>query len=219
MVKIVKPRAKIGPKEQAVRELRNHVANVKAADILESWRKNPKPTKLVDLKTTKAPEGTDLTIPPFLKRPPTTQAQDDELQKKHGTIEIKRPVIVHTASVKKNGAQQQESSVMRTSAAKKTTKKAEARKPTPTAKKTTKAAKANARTPVNLRKDGLREGTGMATLVDTVCRKQGATNEELCKAVGWKQCLPMMKKACERAKVKLRVEKKDGEPTRYFGSR
>lgn len=68
-----------------------------------------------------------------------------------------------------------------------------------------------------LRPDGLVLGSGMATLVDTVCRAKGATNEELCTAVGWKQCLPMMKAACEKANVALRSEKTDGK-TRYFGT-
>lgn len=81
--------------------------------------------------------------------------------------------------------------------------------------KTTKPAKTDG---VALRPDGLRVGSGMATLVDTVCRPKGATNEELRNAVGWKQCLPMMHKACEKAGVKVRVEKKKGEPARYFGT-
>jgi hypothetical protein len=56
-------------------------------------------------------------------------------------------------------------------------------------------------------------------LVDFVCRKQGATNEELCKMIGWKQCLPFLRKCCDQAGVKLRTEKAEGELTRYYGTR
>jgi hypothetical protein len=83
---------------------------------------------------------------------------------------------------------------------------------------TTVTPKAKKATSVELRADGLRVGSGMATLVDTVCRAKGATNAELCAAVGWAQCLPMMRKACDRAGVKVRTEKPEGEATRYFGT-
>lgn len=74
-------------------------------------------------------------------------------------------------------------------------------------------------TKAELRPDGLRVGSGLATLVDTVCRPEGATNTELCEAVGWAQCLPAMRKACDKAGVTVRTEKERGQPTRYFGSR
>lgn len=69
------------------------------------------------------------------------------------------------------------------------------------------------------RADGLKAGSPGAILVDTVCRKEGATNEELCKAVGWKQCLPAMKKYADKAGVTITTKKEKGEPTRYFGTR
>ena len=80
--------------------------------------------------------------------------------------------------------------------------------------KTAKEAKEKAA----LRPDGLRPGTGLAILVDTVCRDKGATNAELCEAVGWKQCLPMMRKACDKAGVTLKVERAPGKMARYFGT-
>lgn len=88
-----------------------------------------------------------------------------------------------------------------------------AKKAAPKAPKAAKATEGK-----NLRPDGLRVGSGMATLADTVCRPEGATHEELCKAVGWAQCLPMMKKAAERAGITLKTVKEDGKPTRYFGT-
>src|SRR4051812_10421657 len=64
-------------------------------------------------------------------------------------------------------------------------------KPKPTPKPSAKKAK-----PVTaLRPDGLREGSAGARLVDFVCRKQGATNAELCEMIGWKQCLPFVRKS------------------------
>ena len=88
-------------------------------------------------------------------------------------------------------------------------------KPKPAPKPSAKKAK-----PVTaLRPDGLREGSAGAKLVDFVCRKEGATNEELCEMIGWKQCLPFLKKSCEQAGVKLKTEKEPGERTRYYGMR
>ena len=80
----------------------------------------------------------------------------------------------------------------------------------PKAKPLTKAA-------TKLRPDGLREGSAGALLVDTVCRKQGATHAELCEAVGWKQCLPFLIQSAKQAKVTLRKER-EGREVRYFGT-
>jgi hypothetical protein len=75
-------------------------------------------------------------------------------------------------------------------------------------KAATKTAKADPKAAtIKLRPDGLRVGSGMATLVDTVCRKTGATNAELCEAVGWAACLPMMFKSCAKAGVTVRTER------------
>lgn len=178
----------------------------------------PKEAQARALREAKA---SDLDIPPFLRRPAPTPAQEAALAKKASTpsiITLAAPLAARSGKDDPKTPQTQEATVQtkrkQTTPAKKPVAK-------PAAKKSPakSAAKQNARTPVGLRKDGLREGSGMATLVDTVCRKGGATNEQLCKAVGWKQCLPMLKKACERAGVKLRTEKKDGEPTRYIGTR
>lgn len=86
-----------------------------------------------------------------------------------------------------------------------------------------KATKASIRDPSGLasqqRIDGLKAGSSGATLVDTVCREEGATNEELCKAVGWKECLPAMKKYAAKAGITITTKKEKGESTRYFGTR
>ena len=62
------------------------------------------------------------------------------------------------------------------------------------------------------RPDGLVEGSAGALLVVTVCRPRGATNKELC-AVG-----SFVVRSCEQAGVKLRKERKPGEPMRYYGT-
>ena len=92
-------------------------------------------------------------------------------------------------------------------------------KPQAKPKPAPKAAAKKAKPVTALRPDGLREGSAGAKLVDFVCRKQGATNAELCEFIGWKQCLPFLRKSCDQAGVKLRVEKKEGELARYFGTR
>jgi hypothetical protein len=79
----------------------------------------------------------------------------------------------------------------------------------PKAKPQTKAA-------TKLRPDGLRERSAGGLLIDTVCRKQGATHAELCEVVKWRSCLPFMLKVAKLAKVTLRKER-EGRAVRYFG--
>lgn len=90
-------------------------------------------------------------------------------------------------------------------------------KPQAKPKPAPKAAAKKAKPVTALRPDGLREGSAGAKLVDFVCRKQGATNSELCEMIGWKQCLPFLRKSCDQAGVKLKTEKVEGQRTRYYG--
>jgi hypothetical protein len=90
------------------------------------------------------------------------------------------------------------------------------RKPRPKPKAKPKA-KPPTKDATKLRPDGLREGSDGARLVDTVCRKAGATHAELCEIVNWKSCLPFMLKMAAKAKVKLRKER-EGAQVRYFGT-
>src|SRR5262245_49077190 len=82
-------------------------------------------------------------------------------------------------------------------------------------KKSVKAVKPE----IKLRPDGLRKGSAGGILVDTVCRKQGATHAELVEALGWPggQCLPYLIRVCQKAGVRLKKERKPGEAMRYFG--
>jgi hypothetical protein len=81
-------------------------------------------------------------------------------------------------------------------------------------------AKVSSNKPVReYRPDGLAKGSAAALLVDTVCRPKGATNQELCEAVGWAQCMPYVKSSAAKAGVTIRTEKREGEPMRYFGTR
>jgi hypothetical protein len=72
---------------------------------------------------------------------------------------------------------------------------------------------------VRVRPDGLKVGSPAALLVDMVLRPKGASNLELCEAVGWAQCLPYMKKQAEKAGVEVDPRKAEGELTRYYGTR
>lgn len=71
----------------------------------------------------------------------------------------------------------------------------------------------------SLRPDGLREGTALALMVDLVLRPGGATMAELLEATGWKQCRPMLVKACQKAGVKLELQREGRAPGRYVGTR
>lgn len=88
------------------------------------------------------------------------------------------------------------------------------------ATKTTKATtKSKARTPVKAATTkAAKGGSKAAELHEWLCKqKNGATNEQLCKQIGWGQCLPALRKECDRHGTKFWSEKKAGEPTRYFG--
>jgi len=96
----------------------------------------------------------------------------------------------------------------------KTSKKAPAKAATAKA-----AVKTSNNKPVReYRPDGLAKGSAAALLVDTVCRPKGATNQELCEAVGWAQCMPYVKSSAEKAGVTITTERVDGV-TRYYGKR
>lgn len=69
-----------------------------------------------------------------------------------------------------------------------------------------------------VRADGLKPGSPGAILMDTVCRPEGATHQELCRAVGWKQCLPNMVRYADKVGVTV-TSTKEGTHKRYFGTR
>jgi hypothetical protein len=69
------------------------------------------------------------------------------------------------------------------------------------------------------RPDGLAKNSAAAKLVDMILRPKGATNQELCESVAWKQCLPYLKSSAAKAGVVVTTEKKEGEATRYYGKR
>jgi hypothetical protein len=70
------------------------------------------------------------------------------------------------------------------------------------------------------RPDGLRVGSAAAKLVDAICgSKDGKTHAELVTMLGWPggQCLPYLQRSCEKAGVRLKKQRKPGEPMRYYG--
>jgi hypothetical protein len=48
------------------------------------------------------------------------------------------------------------------------------------------------------RPDGLRPGSKMATMFDMVTRPEGATEAQICKAIGWTKCRVTLKRTCDR---------------------
>ena len=101
---------------------------------------------------------------------------------------------------------------------KKTKAAATKSKAKPKAKPKKASKRKQAKVKVKLRPDGLRSGSAGGVLVDTICRKAGATHAELCAIIGWKQCLPFVMKSCQQAGVKLRKEREDGGVVRYYGT-
>jgi hypothetical protein len=88
-------------------------------------------------------------------------------------------------------------------------------KPAPKTKPAKAASKAK---PAAERSDGLRAGSKMATAIDMVCAKKGATCAEIAKALGWSVLnSSTLKRYAEGAKVKLREDSSE-EPSRWFGT-
>lgn len=64
-----------------------------------------------------------------------------------------------------------------------------------------------------------RAPTKRQVLLDLVLAPAGATEAELCAAVGWKACMVTLRRAASAAGVTLRGERTKGQPTRWFGTR
>lgn len=56
-------------------------------------------------------------------------------------------------------------------------------------------------------------------MLDMVCRAGGATEQEICEAIGWKACLVTLRRVSAAAGVTLRAEKQKGGRARHFGTR
>ena len=69
------------------------------------------------------------------------------------------------------------------------------------------------------RADGLAAGSKKAIMLDMVLAEGGATEQEICDAIGWKACLVTLKRVAAEVKATLRAEKVKGERTRYFATR
>lgn len=83
-------------------------------------------------------------------------------------------------------------------------------KPAPKkAPKTPAAAKAAPAAPDG-RPDGLRTGSKQAQMLDMVLAPTGATEAEICKALGWKKCRVTLKRVCEKVSATLVSTKNDG---------
>lgn len=55
----------------------------------------------------------------------------------------------------------------------------------------------------NERPDGLRPGSKMATMLDMVLTPRGATEDEICAAIGWKKCRVTLQRTAKKAGAEL----------------
>jgi len=75
-----------------------------------------------------------------------------------------------------------------------------------------------AKTPKPIRPDGSK--TKKEQMLDMICAPAGATEDEICAAIGWKKCRTTLMRSVKASNVALRVEKNAGEKKqRYFGTR
>ncbi len=107
----------------------------------------------------------------------------------------------------------------KTTAKKPATRKPAAAKTTPKAKTT---ASANARTPVkpaaDARPDGLRKDSKQAKMIDLALRDEGATEQAICKELGWKKCRVTLKRVAEKIGAKLEGKKNVAGETVWFAT-
>lgn len=69
--------------------------------------------------------------------------------------------------------------------------------------------KARAAQAAKARPDGLRAGSKMATMLDMALRPVGATEAEICTAIGWKKCRVTLGRAAKKAGCELTHEKNE----------
>lgn len=88
-------------------------------------------------------------------------------------------------------------------------------------RKTGKAAKTVAKVAAGLgkiaeksastRPDGLRQGSKQAVMLDMALAPGGATEEAICKKLGWKRCRVTLKRVCDKVGAKLSRDDKTGK--------
>lgn len=85
------------------------------------------------------------------------------------------------------------------------------------APKTVKRAAKTARAPKAAKTvvvpSDLRPGSKLAIMRDMISRPEGATEEAVCKKLGWKKCRVTIKRVCERIGAKLTTSKNDAGKT------
>lgn len=64
-----------------------------------------------------------------------------------------------------------------------------------------------------------RDGSKKAVILSMVMRPEGATEDQMCEAIGWKACLVTLRRTAAAAGVTLRTEKAKGGRATYFGAR
>lgn len=84
-----------------------------------------------------------------------------------------------------------------------------AQKPNEKAAAAKRKRKAKAAQAARARPDGLRAGSKMATMLDMALRPVGATEAEICAAIGWKHCRVTLTRAAAKANYDLSHERND----------
>lgn len=161
-------------------------------------------------------KGRKMTKPRDLKAPakdedPATKA----LRKEIAAAEAKKKAerLARLKELSPKPAKENDMATSKKTTSKKTSPKA-AKKPAgkPAAKKAPKAPAAPKAAPAASagRPDGLRPGSKQAQMLDMVLAPTGATEAEICKALGWKKCRVTLKRVCEKVGAALVSTKNDG---------
>lgn len=173
--------------------------------------------------------GDDLTIPDFLKRERTPEsdkrtakitARDKAMRGDNRGKYIKTPTGKKTTGLGANPFDLKPKAGAPAKAAKQETTTMATKKTTKSKARTSvKAPTTKTKTTVDLRPDGLKPGTKKALIADTIVRKQGATEAEMNKILGWQGCMVTVRRVCAEAGITLegKPDEKAGT-TRWFGT-
>lgn len=170
---------------------------------------------LTDEERRAAWKGRKLTKPRDLKAPPkdedpATRALRKEIARADERKKAER--LARLKDLKPKQPKQETDMTTKTTAKKAAPKAAKkpAGKPATKTPRKGKAAAENARTPAGARPDGLRPGSKQAQMLDMVLAPTGATEAEICRALGWKKCRVTLKRVCEKVGATLVATKNDG---------
>ncbi len=201
--------AKIGPKEQALRDLRN-------TKITETPGKPQRVKALRQMLDTTA--RTPQAVAPKPEAPAPAQPKEPVTMNTQTGI-VGAPPANAKAPVEPKAPKP--AKAPKKPAAKKTAKKAAKKTAKLAGKAKTKPAAAKAAksepSTAGKRPDGLREGSKQAVMIDMALDAKGATEAEMCAKLGWKKCRVTLGRVAEKIGAKLERREVDGE-SRWFAT-